>query len=66
MGFENDIFISYEHIDNQPLVKGNDYFDDTIIDQLPSPTRAITKSTNALIFWKISAADWHTPNRIVF
>jgi len=70
MNFENDIFISYAHIDNQPLVKdtdgwvsqfhhalevrvdqlrgikskvwrdlklqGNDFFDDTIIDQLPN------------------------------
>jgi len=70
MDFENDIFISYAHIDNQPLVKdtdgwvsqfhhalevrvdqlrgikssvwrdlklqGNDFFDDSIIDQLPN------------------------------
>lgn len=68
--FDNDIFISYAHVDNQPLVKdaegwvsqfhravevrvdqllgkktsvwrdpklqGNDYYDDTIVDQLPS------------------------------
>lgn len=69
MDFDNDIFISYAHLDNQPLVKdsegwvsqfhralevridqllgrkstvwrdpklqGNDYYEDTIVDQLP-------------------------------
>lgn len=70
MKFDNDIFISYAHLDNQPLIKdsegwvsqfhralevrvdqlmgkksrfwrdpklqGNDFFDDTIVEQLPS------------------------------
>ena len=70
MQFENDIFISYAHLDNQPLIKdaegwvsqfhraievrvdqligktlsvwrdpklqGNDHFDDTILEQMPS------------------------------